>query len=184
MMTWLCAAALAADAWWVGQWGLDPSRSDDGAKAVEDAFVAPVAPPPGAGSPTGMSPDQGQSDSEDQRQKALSDAMGLLGRSGRCVLAPVGEDALSIDFGDGATTVALGNHWTKVQPASGDRYRIRAWLRPDVLIVERRYKTNTLTESWLPPTDPESRDRAVVVQLQGPSLTNGVEFRRVYRRLD
>ena len=185
-MMWLWSAvAWAADGWWVGEWGMDPSRSDDGVKAVQDAFVAPTVATTPAGSPSSLSPDQGSTDDPDeQRQKALRDALGLLGKSGRCVFSAAGDASLEADWGDGVVTVPFGNKWTKVTTPQGDRYRVRAWSTPEMLVVERRFKTNELTESWVPPSDADTRDRVVVVRIVGPSLPEGVEFRRVYRRLD
>jgi hypothetical protein len=180
---WCAASALAADAWWVGAWGLDPSKSDDPSALVDRAIVAR---PASSGSTTtrGLAPDGGEeNDAEEAMRKARFDAMAILARSGRLSLGPTA-DGLVLDWGDGPVAVH-GTKWTKARDADGDPYRVRVGIDDEVLVVQRRFKSTTLTESWLPPeADADPRTRVVVVVIAGPTLVEDVEFRRIYRKLD
>ncbi|MEQ1572149.1 MAG: hypothetical protein ABMA64_41360 [Myxococcota bacterium] len=187
-MGWAAAADPAADApaaWWRGAWGLDPSRSDDPTELVQRVALAPAADGGGAGSQ--YAPDGGQSNAEESAQDAIYQTLSLLGRSGRVAFDPVDATTVAIDFGDGASLVR-GSKWTKVIPETGDRYRLRIGVDDEVLVVERRFKAMVLLESWLPPApdadEAAARSRVVVVQIDGPTLREPVEFRRIYRRLD
>lgn len=177
-MWWVCSAAWAAEPWWGGEWGLDPSQSDDPSIAIERAYVAP-APVPGADK---YSPDGGQTDVEEDRRKLLYETLAILGVSGRMSLARDGE-AVVVGWGDGDSVhLSPSGKWAKVVDADGRKYRIRVFEEPELLVVERKVSGTLVTETLVPPKD--VGELVVVVRIDGAQLDPGVEFRRVYRALE
>lgn len=182
MILWGLAAsaplAAAATPWWSGEWGLDPSRSDEPSTLIERAYVGPTAT---ARDARAYSPDGGQVDLDDARRKLLYRLIGALGLSGRLSLGADGE-AVTLGWGEGEPVhLTPGRKWTRVTPEEGERYRIRIQQDEDWLVVERKLTGATITETLLSPK--ESGELVIVVSIAGSELDTGLEFRRVYRAL-
>jgi hypothetical protein len=174
----LTSQATAASPW-VGEWGLDPSRSDEPSQMIERAYSGPALSNQGAGR---YSPDGGEVDHEAERGKVLYEALALLGASGRLSLAPGAEGRVALGWGDGQVLeLESGRRWTKVTSDDGDRYRIRVVDLGEQLLVERRAKLTEISETLIPS---DQGDLVAVVRVDGNTLESGVEFRRVYRRLE
>ncbi|MEQ1504654.1 MAG: hypothetical protein ABMB14_20610 [Myxococcota bacterium] len=181
LMVWAAATA-SASAWWTGDWGLDPSASDDPTQAIQQAYVGTAVS--GASEASKLSPDGGEVDVEANRTKLLYQVLGLLGVSGRITLVEEGDDAVSLAWsGVAPMHLPVGNKWTKVARVDEDHegYRIRVREDGDRLIVERRLNATTLTETLL--SQPNPGELVVVVRVDGSALDPGVEFRRVYRSM-
>jgi hypothetical protein len=174
----LCTQASAASPW-AGEWGLDPSRSDEPTQMIERAYSGPVLTGRGA---SRYSPDGGQVDHEAERGKVLYEALGLLGVSGRLSLSPGSEGHVALGWGDGQVIeLEPGRRWTKVTPEQGERYRIRVSDLGEQLLIERRAKLTEISETLIPSGQ---GDLVAVVRVDGNTLDSGIEFRRVYRRLE
>jgi hypothetical protein len=174
-------------AWWAGEWGVDPSRSDDPTKVIEQAYVGPTVSSQAASQ---YSPD-GQGDVADvdaAKRKLLYKLMSVLGRSGRMSLADETDGAVRLGWGDGdPLRLEPGAKWTKVVSEDGDKYKIRVREEPDWLMVERKVSGAVITETFVAPNasqpSEEAGDLVVVVSIVGSELDSGIEFRRVYRSL-
>ncbi|HHO53121.1 MAG TPA: hypothetical protein ENK18_20160 [Deltaproteobacteria bacterium] len=181
MIGWLCLLGLATAgelSGWIGAWGIDPVESDDPYLALERAVRAPLL---SAGSARQMAPDRGASDLEAARARVLEEMTRMLNRSGRLDLAEDEDGKLVVGFGgDTPVAVELGRGWARIKEDTGV-LKVRAWRSGEHLSVERRLKTTSLTETLLPPEDPELL--YVVVRIAGSGM-EGLEFRRVYRALD
>ncbi len=182
MILWLAAAsALAVDlAAFAGDWGVDPSRSDDAAAAVLGA-------PPGAtisgGQAEGLSPDQqgeGQEGEDAARDRMVADVLLLLSGSGSLVLRPEG-DAIELALaGDAPVRLEPGGAWARVDCGQA-RCRMRLRDEDDRLVLERRMKATHLEETLLPPA--EDGTMVAVVHIESTVAARPIEFRRVYRSL-
>ena len=183
-LMWLATvAAFAADASpWLGEWGLDPVRSDDPLPRLEMAARAPMLAT--TQQTRNLSPDRAAQDDEIEaaRRRVLSITTGMLARSSRMTLgAPSSDDAgLTLEYGgEDPIDLTLTRKWAKAQRTEG-RMKIRAFAE-DQLVVERRIKTMTIVETFLPPE--EDGSLFSVVRVVGSGMDT-IEFRRAYRRLD
>lgn len=180
---WVLASAAQAATlpWWSGEWGVDPSQSDDPTHAIERAYVGPTVTGQAAEK---YSPDGGgQTDTEQDRKKVLYEMIAILGVSGRMSLAPCPDDtsAISLGWGDGEKlTIVPGGKWVKVSDVDR-KYRIRVFDEGDQLTVERKFVGAVVTETLV--AQKTADELVVVVRIDGASLDPGVEFRRVYRSL-
>lgn len=165
---------------WIGEWGIDPSQSDEPSTLISGAYTGPVV---SASAASRYSPDGGAVDHEAERNKVLYEALDLLGVSGRLSLARGSDGLVSLGWGDGTVlSISPGRRWTRVIPKDdSDRYRIRVTDLGEQLFVERRGKLTAISETLIPQTE---GDLVSVVRVDGSTLDAGVEFRRVYRRLD
>ncbi len=179
MIGWLVAWAAAATVDpWVGEWGLDPAKSDDPHDALQRAIRAPVLT---GGAATRLSPDGGAEALEADYQKLVTATTGLLAVSGRLGLVASGDEGVQLTFGGEAPVeLTLGRKWTKVEIEDGT-LRIRAREIAGHLVLERRVKTAVLTETFLPRAEDPSV-LYVVARIDGSGI-EGLEFRRVYRAL-
>ncbi|MEZ4235317.1 MAG: hypothetical protein R3F59_03990 [Myxococcota bacterium] len=172
-----------ADAGWAGEWGVDPSRSDDATAVIEKAYVGPAASTASARSrfsPDGGGQDANTVDVDAAKRKLLYRLMSVLGRSGRLSLGEAdGSVELGWGEGDERMTLAEGRKWTRVVSEDGDRYKIRVFAEPDYLSVERKIAGAVVTETFVP----DDGDLVAVVTVVGSELEAGIEFRRVYRKL-
>lgn len=164
---------------WAGEWGIDPSRSDEPSSVISGAYTGPeLTGGPGA---SRFSPDGGAIDHEAERAKILYEALDMLGVSGRLSLSHAAEGSISVGWGDGTVLVLPSSRrWTKVGEGP-DRYRIRALDLGEQLFVERRAKLAAVSETLIPQ---DGDDLVCVVRIDGATLQTGVEFRRVYRKLE
>ena len=182
MIPFLFAATVAAAATgssWDGEWGIDPSRSDDPTTLIEGAYTGPSTTTGRAARP--YSPDGGQVDVEAAKRKLLYRLISVLGRSGRLSLASE-EASVRLGWGDGdPLELVPGRKWTRVKPEDGDKYKIRVQQIDERFVVERRIVGATITETLMSPDDQD--EIVVVVGITGNELGSGLEFRRVYRRL-
>jgi hypothetical protein len=174
------APAAAAESWWAGEWGVDPSRSDEATQAIERAYIGPTLT---AGPAQPFSPDGGGDvDVDASKRKLLYKLMAVLGRSGRLSLAEEPDGAVRLGYGDSdALRLELGNKWTRVADQDGDKYKIRVRAEDDWLMMERKVSGTVVTETVVAPKEPG--ELVVVVTVVGSELDSGIEFRRVYRRL-
>lgn len=161
----------------VGSWGLDPSKSDDPGEALSHA--AESAPTASASKASQLSPDGGSTPDEDAPKHALDDATALLGGSGGLVVALASEGVTVTWTGEAPVTLPLTRHYQKVK--ASPRWKARAWMDGDHLVVERRRRSTSVAETLLPPE--RADELVVVVWVEGTGLAHPVEFRRVYRAL-
>ncbi|MCA9489774.1 MAG: hypothetical protein KC621_07610 [Myxococcales bacterium] len=160
-----------------GSWGLDPSKSDDPGMALSMAID--LVPDVRMAKARQMSPDGGASVDEDAPKHALDDATVLLGGSGGLVVDVVDASVVVTWTGESPVTLPLTRHYVKVK---GERkWRARAWMDGDHLVVERRMRSTSVAETLLPPARPD--ELVVVVWVEGTALAHPVEFRRVYRAM-
>lgn len=179
----LTSAGAAESAWWAGEWGVDPSRSDDATQVIERAYVGPSV---SSGAAQPFSPDgQGDVDHDAAKRKLLYRLMGVLGQSGRLSLADGADGAIRLGWGDGEPLrLEPGRRWTRVVDPEGDKYKIRVREDQGWLTVERKVAGALVTETLVAPNDPAGAgELVVVVSIAGSELESGIEFRRVYRPL-
>lgn len=182
MIGWVwMSAALAGGpdlSHFAGSWGLDPSKSDDPGEAL--AIASDVPPDVRMSKARQMSPDGGDSVDEDAPKHALDDATVLLGGSGGLVVA-VADEAVTVTWtGESPLTLPLTRRYVKVKGGER-RWKARAWMDGDHLVVERRMRSTSVAETLLPPA--RADELVVVVWVEGTALAHPVEFRRVYRAM-
>lgn len=182
MIAWIIASvAHGAEPWWRGAWGLDPSQSDDPGALLDASFRGGGLTP----SASRLAPDGAADAAEETFDKARTENVKYVSRSGRVAFATPQPGTVDLEFDQALVPgVSLEGGWTKVEDADLGRYKVRLWDRGDELTVERRFRGMSLYETWIAPTEAGAEERVVVVQLQGATLSGVVEFRRVYRRLD
>jgi hypothetical protein len=181
MIGWM-VMGLAQAAWWSGDWGIDPSASDDPTTALERAVATTPSAVTG-GAARAYAPDGGQStvDDEERRTEALYETLAFLGRSGRLSFLEAPEGVSLAFGGSDAVVLVPGRKWSKVVGEDG-KYKLRLFDLGDRLVVERRYGSTVLNETWMAPKD-DPDAAVVVVRVTGGQIGQGVEFRRVYRKL-
>lgn len=179
-MWWWTAVALAGDLPWAGDWGLDPTQSDKGPEQIEAIVLGRVGVGTGQQAAASMSPDptSGQDLQRDDKRRMVDSLKHLMSRSGQIVLADAEEGVTVTYSGEEPVTLTFGRKWAKVD--WGDRrVRMRAW-KGRSLTIERRIGGASVTETFLPSTEPE--EVAVVVRIEGSGVQQQ-EFRRIYRLL-
>ncbi len=178
---WLASAAFGADLGRLGgSWALDPARSDDPSELLYRLARSPAVQ---GGAASRYSPDQGTDQGEAERERAARTVNEMLGISSRVDLAGT-DDGVTITFGgEVPVEVSIGRKWKKVKRDDRDNYKIRAQQDGPHLVLERRFRSNILTETFLAPGS-EATDRVyVVVRLDATGLASGFEFRRAYAPL-
>jgi hypothetical protein len=170
--------ALADDASpWAGEWGLDPSQSDDPYEAIGRAIQEPLLT---GGAASQYAPDGGSDSREDDQRRLVDSTTAMLGLSGRIGLQPRPEEGLTLTFGgEDPVDLQLGRKWTKIKTDDGT-LRLRAEADGH-LVLQRRLKAALLTETFLAPD--ASDTMVAVVRVDGSGI-EGLEFRRVYRALN
>jgi hypothetical protein len=183
VLAWLGAVAEAADlSLFSGDWGVDPTRSDDPTDALSGVIVGTTM----GTEAQAYSPDGGKSGSEDEgdatRDRLLADVYSLLGASGRIGLRPADAETVDVALsGEESVRLELNGGWARIERSDGETCRIRARDAGDKLVLERRLRSTRLFETLVPP-DTEGL-LVAVVRIEGSVIDHGIEFRRVYRGL-
>jgi len=176
----LGTVAQAADvSVFAGDWGIDPTKSDDPTAAVAGVAVGTSM---GADARQ-FSPDGGEEQEGDEtKDRLLADVYALLGASGRMAIRA--ENATTVDLalsGEEAVRLEVDGGWERIQRSDGETCRIRLHETGDKLILERRLRSTRVFETMVPPD--ADGVLVVVVRVDGSVVEHGIEFRRVYRAL-
>lgn len=179
---WLGLGAAWAEApgAFAGSWGLDPARSDDPAETLQRRMRGPLYQ---GGPARDYSPDGVGDDGIDQRQQIIDQTLLLLALSGRLSLSAGDEGTVVLEYG-GEPPIPLvpDGRWVKLKRPDRTVWKVRLREEDDRLVIQRRVQATWVSETLLPPTEPDTL--VVVVQVDGTGLDPAVEFRRIYHRLD
>ena len=175
---WLAAmVAMAGDvAPWTGTWAIDPERSDDPYRVVTRSIRSPLLSSDAA---RAMSADGQGGDLEAQHRQTRNTVLSMLATTGQLTFEPSAEGQVRVTFAghDPVLLTPGARKWVKVR---GDDGVLRLRLEVDThLVLKRREKTITVTESFLPP---EEGQAIAVVYVDGSGVY-AFEFRRVYRAM-
>ena len=166
---------------WVGEWALDPVRSDNADRMLQRAVRAPMLDTPAPSTRQNLSPDRAAQDDqmEEARRRVMTLTTTMLARSARISIREPEVEGLIVEFGgEEPMELTLTRKWTKTR-RDGSTLRMRAFADGQ-LTLERRIKTMRVVETLLPPD--EDGTVYAVVQIVGSGMET-IEFRRVYRAL-